>query len=364
MNSRLRISFFGSSLVSAHWNSAAAYYRGLIRALAERGHRVTFYEPDAYDRQQHRDIPNPTWARTVIYPATDESALEALEKAETSDLIIKCSGAGIFDELLEAAVLEMKRPETLVAFLDMDPFATLDRIHSDAEDPFRPLIPEYDLILACGGGAPVMEAYLEAGAPECVPIYNAFDPQTHFPVPCEKNFEADLSLLQCRLPGRDASVEEFFFQPAGKMPNRKFLLGGNGWQERALPPNIRYIDCVRPADHNAFNSSPMAVLNVNPTDPVRSRFSPCARVFEVAGTSACLITEAFEGIETFLEPGREVLVAKTGAEVTAHLERLTPEMARQIGHAARSRVLAKHTWAHRAEQLEKILQGDTGRVTV
>src|SRR6516225_5063294 len=140
---RLSISFFGSSLVSAYWNGAATYYRGLIRALAERGHRVTFYEPDAYDRQQHRDIPNPDWARVVVYPATDENALDALEQAEESDLIIKCSGVGVFDDLLEAAVLELKKPETLVAFLDVDAPATLDRIHDDPEDSFRALIPEY-----------------------------------------------------------------------------------------------------------------------------------------------------------------------------------------------------------------------------
>src|SRR3982750_4837045 len=104
MSQRLNISFFGSSLVSAYWNGAATYYRGLIRSLSERGHRVTFYEPDAYERQQHRDIPDPDWAKVVVYASDDESALNALERAENSDLIIKCSGVGVFDGLLDAAV--------------------------------------------------------------------------------------------------------------------------------------------------------------------------------------------------------------------------------------------------------------------
>lgn len=364
MTSRLRISFFGPSLVSGHWNGAVAYYRGLVRALSERGHRVTFYEPDAYDRQQHRDIPNPAWARVVVYPASDESALEALERAETSDLIIKCSGVGVFDELLEAAVLEMKRPETLVAFLDMDPFLTLDRIRNDPDDAFRPLIPEYNLIFTCGGGAPVVAAYLEAGAAECVPICHALDPHIHFPVPSEKSFAADLGLLQNRIASREAAVEEFFFKPAAGMANRKFLLAGNGWQDKALPENAHYIQSIRSNEINAFNCSPLAVLNINPAEPPRARFSPPAPVFDAAGAGACLITEPWEGIEKFLEPDREVLVAKDAADVCAHLEGLTPERAREIGQAARSRMLAEHSYAHRAEQLEKILLGNAGRVTV
>src|SRR3954469_20328772 len=116
MNHRLNISFFGSSLVSAYWNGAATYYRGLIRALSERGHSVTFYEPDAYQRQEHRDMKDPDWARVVVYPATKENALAMVDQAAGSDLIIKCSGVGVFDELLESAVLTVKRSEMLVAF--------------------------------------------------------------------------------------------------------------------------------------------------------------------------------------------------------------------------------------------------------
>ena len=63
----LKIAFFGSSLVSAYWNGAATYYRGIIKELHGKGHRVTFYEPDAYERQKHRDLPDPDWAEVVVY---------------------------------------------------------------------------------------------------------------------------------------------------------------------------------------------------------------------------------------------------------------------------------------------------------
>src|SRR2546423_329198 len=121
MNDKLQIAFFGSSLVSAYWNGAATYYRGIIRALAARGHNVTFYEPDIYERQKHRDIEFPSWARVVVYPAQNESAIcQLLEEASGADLLIKASGVGAFDELLESAAVQMKSPRTRVVFSDVD----------------------------------------------------------------------------------------------------------------------------------------------------------------------------------------------------------------------------------------------------
>src|SRR3712207_130169 len=118
---RLNVTWFASSLVSSYWNGAATYYRGIVRALHERGHRVTFYEPDAYQRQQHRDIADPDWARVVVYPGEgEEGVLRALESARGADLVVKASGVGVFDELLERAVLDLRRPGALVAFWDVD----------------------------------------------------------------------------------------------------------------------------------------------------------------------------------------------------------------------------------------------------
>ena len=179
----LDIAFFGSSLVSAYWNGAATYYRGIIRSLAARGHRVTFYEPDAYGRQAHRDLDDPDWARVVVYPGDDEAgALAALERARGADLVVKASGVGVFDELLEREVLALQAPETMVVFWDVDAPATLDRVQHDLADPFRALIPRYDMVFTYGGGDPVVAAYTALGARACVPVYNALDPSTHHPV--------------------------------------------------------------------------------------------------------------------------------------------------------------------------------------
>jgi spore maturation protein CgeB len=353
------IAFFASSLVSAYWNGAATYYRGIVRGLAERGHRITFYEPDAFGRQEHRDIPDPDWARVVVYPAPpdgDESGVRrALASARGADLVVKASGVGVFDALLEAAVLDLQGPETLVAFWDVDAPATLDRVESNPADPFRALIPRYDLIFTYGGGGPVVDAYTRLGARECVPVYNALDPETHFPAAPDPRFACDLAFLGNRLPDREARVDEFFFRAAERLPERRFLLGGSGWGDRPLPGNVGYLGHVYTQDHNALNSTPLAVLNISRESMARYGFSPATRVFEAAGAGACLLTDDWLGIELFLKPGEEVLVARGGEEVAAILGQLTPERAREIGRAARRRILAEHTYAHRAAQAEAVL---------
>lgn len=358
MPSRLRIAFFGSSLVSAYWNGAATYYRGIIRALARRGHRITFFEPDAFDRQAHRDIPDPGWAKVVVYSAEDETGVRrALAAARDADLIVKASGVGVFDALLEEAVLELKRPGRMVAFWDVDAPATLGRIAADPEDPFRRLVPDYDVILVYGGGAPVVAAYERHGAKRCVPIYNALDPETHFPVPPDRRFAATLGLLANRLPDREARIEEFFLRPAAQRSEASFLLGGNGWDDKPMPANVCRIGHVYTHEHNAFNATPLAVLNVNRSSMADIGWSPPTRIFEAAGAGACIISDAWPGLAEFLEPGREILVAGSGDAVAEQLRALTPERARAIGAAARRRVHAEHTYALRVALLERVLDG-------
>jgi spore maturation protein CgeB len=356
MPDRLRIAFFASSLVSSYWNGAATYYRGLARALDRRGHALTFYEPDAYDRQAHRDLPAPPWARSIVWdPARTDDLERCLEEAHAADLVVKASGVGVHDALLERRVLELRRPGNRVAFWDVDAPATLARVAADPSDPFRALVPRYDIVFTYGGGDPVVRAYRALGARACVPIYNAVDPDTHHPSAPEPRFESDLAFLGNRLPDREERVEEFFLRPARVLPARRFLLGGAGWDSKPLPPNVRALGHVGTGDHNAFNCTPLAVLNVSRESMARNGFSPATRVFEAAGAGACIITDDWDGLERFLEPSLEVLAARDGAAVAALLAGLTPGLARRVGLAARRRVLAEHTYARRAEEVERAL---------
>jgi spore maturation protein CgeB len=350
----MRIAWFGSSLVSAYWNGAATYYRGLVRALDARGHRVTFLEPDAYERQAHRDMDDPDWCDVVVFqPSRWE---EALERARGADVVVKAGGVGVLDEELEKAVLELGAPVTV--FWDVDAPATLARLEARPDDPLRALVPRYDAVLTYGGGDPVVARYRALGARDCVPVYNALDPATHHPSPPDPRFAADLAFLGNRLPDREARVESFFLRAAELAPQRSFLLGGAGWDDRQLPPNVRSLGHVSTREHNALNATPLAVLNVSRESMAANGWSPATRVFEAAGAGACVVTDAWDGIDAFLEPGEEVLVAADGEEVAAHVEALDPARARRIGDAARRRVLAEHTYAHRAVEVERLLLGE------
>jgi spore maturation protein CgeB len=271
--------------------------------------------------------------------------------------VVKASGVGVFDQWLEEKVLELQRRGTLVAFWDVDAPATLDRAGHNREDPFRALVPRYDLIFTYGGGETVVNAYRGLGARLCVPIYNALDAATHYRVEPDPRYEAEAAFLGNRLPDREARVEEFFLKPAAELSGHQFLLGGNGWQDKPLPPSVRYVGHVYTRDHNAFNCTPRTVLNISRESMARYGFSPATRVFEAAGAGACIISDAWEGIETFLEPGKEILVARDGAHVAEIVGSLSPRMAARIGNGAMRRVLAEHTYAHRAVQVEAVLEG-------
>ncbi|MGR3755750.1 MAG: CgeB family protein [Tranquillimonas sp.] len=350
-----RIAFYGSSLLSAYWNGAATYYRGMLRALAARGYDITFYEPDVYDRQNNRDIDPPDWARVVVYDGTVPALKAVAARAADADIVVKASGVGYEDELLLSEVMAAARGDALRVFWDVDAPATLAELRAAPEHPLRVALPRLDLVLTYGGGDPVVAAYRSLGAWDCVPVYNALDPGTHFPVPPEDRFRADLAFLGNRLPDRDERVGEFFLRPAELRPDMTFLIGGSGWDGVAMPDNVRRLGHVRTADHNALNTSPRMVLNVARDSMAQNGFSPATRVFEAAGAGACLITDDWEGIELFLEPGREVLVARDGRDVAEHLGRDAAE-ASEIGRRARDRVLRDHTYAARAAQADALFR--------
>jgi spore maturation protein CgeB len=357
----MKIAFYGSSLLSSYWNGAATYYRGMLADLARRGYQITFYEPDAFDRQKHRDIEPPDWADVKVYPATIEAARAVIAEAAKADVVVKASGVGVFDDELLEGVVAASRPDAIRIFWDVDAPATLAELGANPDHAMHRAMPALDLVLTYGGGPPVVGAYEGFGARRCIPVYNALDPATHHPVPPDERFTADLSFLGNRLPDREARVEQFFLEPAARLPNRSFLIGGNGWETKGMPANVRHIGHVYTRDHNAFNTSPLAVLNIARDSMASTGFSPATRVFEAAGAGACLITDAWVGLELFLKDGEEVLVARDGKDVADHVEALNPERAKAIGEAARARIMAEHTYARRGAQVDAILRDEIAK---
>ena len=352
----LRIAFFGASLASAGWNEAAMYSRGILRALHERGHRITVYSPDVAGPPRPREtLPTP-WARVVGYPVEDTAGLErCLEQARGVDVVVKASGVGVHDAWLEQRVLELRSGRTQVVYWDLDAPITLEHLLRERTHPLRALVPRYDRILTQGGGDRVALAYRDLGARECVPVYSAVDPDVHFPVSPEPRFDFALALLEDRLPDLERRVDTFFLRAADLLPDKPFLLGGDGWGDRPRPANVRYVGQVPPGQHNVVRGTARTVLDVCREGRARFGFSPAAHLFAAAGAGACLITDAWEGIELFLEPGRECLVARDGLEVAEAVLCLTDAGVRDLGQAARRRVLAEHTYAHRALQVERVL---------
>src|SRR5699024_7564782 len=132
--------------------------RGLIKSLAALGHEVTFYEPDAYDRQSHRDIDPPDWCRVVVYAADLASMREAAAEAAHADVVVKASGVGVFDDELLLLVMAAARSGTLRVWWDVDAPATLAEIEQNPQAPLRQLLPQLDAVLTYGGGTSVVSS--------------------------------------------------------------------------------------------------------------------------------------------------------------------------------------------------------------
>ena len=356
----MRLTFFGSSLVSSYWNGAATYYRGLLRALDRLGHDITFCEPDAYGRQQKRDLlEEPSYSRVIVYRTEQERDELVASALRESDWVFKCSGVGAWDAELEELVAR-GGGSAAAAFLDVDAPATLGRIAADESDPFRALIPLYDQIFSYGGGPPIVAAYGEWGAQACTPIYNALDPQEHRPLSNSVTTEFDVLFMGNRLPDRESRVERFFLRAAELCPEGSFALGGEGWGDKPMPSNVAYLGHVPTGRHNEVNASSRLVLNIHRDSMVQNGWSPATRMFEAAGAASCQITDAWRGIEEFFAPGEEILVAEDAEAIVRFVRQVTPERARAIGKAARSRALRDHTYDQRALLLDSILRQPQG----
>ena len=351
----MKIFVFGSSITSSYWNGAATYYRGIYKELHALGHQITFAEPDAYGRQQKRDQGDFSYVTSIVYKHASDVP-DLLGNACGCDLIVKHSGVGVFDELLEAQVLQCRSETAKVAFWDVDAPATLARVEENSRDPFRALIPQYDFIFTYGGGVPVVEHYTRLGAANCHPVYNALDPDTHHPELASPELACDLVFVGNRLPDRERRVEEFFLHAAELAPEHRFALGGEGWAGKPLPSNVQWIGHVGTHDHNRVNCSARMVLNINRDSMAAVGFSPPTRVFEAAGAGACLITDRWAGIETFFEPGKEILVASGPQDLVRYLRNVSPVEARKMGQNMRARALREHTYALRAKQFEAIVE--------
>jgi len=348
----LRIVIIGLSITSSWGNGHATTYRGLMRELVRRGHEVLFLEQDAPWYARHRDMPHPPFGRTVLYP--DIESLRRWHAADVgeADLVIVgsfvCDGVEVGDWVQETA-------GGITAFYDIDTPVTLSRLRNPPPDVETYLDPRqiagYDLYLSFTGGPTLQRLESEFGAPAARVLYCAADPELYYPE--RRTPTWDLGYMGTYSEDRQPRVDAMLLAPARQWGVGRFNIAGAKYATRGeWPPNVSYFAHLPPSEHRTYYNAQRFTLNVTRDDMIAAGWSPSVRLFEAAACGTPIISDRWAGIETLLEPGREIFLAETPAEVLHLLRELPEEVRRATGDRARARILAGHTSAIRAAQLE------------
>jgi spore maturation protein CgeB len=348
----LDIVVFGLSITSAWGNGHATTYRALLRALAERGHTVRFFERDMPWYAKHRDLPDPPYARTQLYSSLAELH-ERFGGEIRADLVMIGS---YVPEAVRLAEWALPRATGLTAFYDIDTPVTVAHLErGDCEYLTADLVPRFDLYLSFAGG-PILELLrTRFGARRPRPLYCSVDPRDYYPVRTAKRFR--LGYLGTYSQDRQPALERLLIEPARRLPRARFCVAGAQYpQEIAWPDNIVRIEHLPPAAHRDFYNSQHFTLNVTRARMVANGYAPSVRLFEAAACEVPIITDEWPGLEAFFTPGKEVLVARTTADALGLLDTLDAEEAALIAWRARERVMLGHTATVRAMELERHIE--------
>lgn len=350
----MKLVIFGLTVSSSWGNGHATLWRGLCRALGGHGHEVVFFERDVPYYAAHRDLKELPGGQLRLYSDWSEAQGSAARESADADVAMVTSYC---PDGIAATELVLNSQARLRVFYDLDTPVTLNRLRKGKEVSYiGPAgLRDFDLVLSYTGGAALDQLKSSLGAVRVAPLYGSVDPEVHRPVARVERFGADLSYLGTYAQDRQAALESLFIQPARQMPRQKFLIGG-----ALYPPgfpwadNIFFARHVAPAEHPAFFCSSRLTLNVTRGAMAQMGYCPSGRLFEAAACGVPLLSDWWEGLEEFFEPGTELLVAHRTGDVVNALE-LSPGELDRIAVAAREHTLAAHTAEHRAAELEKIL---------
>jgi spore maturation protein CgeB len=343
----MKLLVLGLSLSSSWGNGHATTFRALLKAFAARGHDILFLERDVPWYASHRDLPDPDFCQLCFYKDVDDLARFTPEIADADAVIV---GSYVPDGVAVAHFVQETAGAS--AFYDIDTPVTLAKLGRDDFEYLSPaVIPGYDVYLSFTGGPTLELIEQRYGSPAARALYCSVDPAAYRPLPVEKKW--DLSYLGTYSPDRQPTLERLLIEPARALPDRRFVVAGPQYPaDIAWPANVDRIEHLPPAEHAAFYSASRFTLNVTRADMIAAGWSPSVRLFEAGACATPMISDRWHGIETLFEPGREILLADTADVVIAALAR---EDASAIGTAGQARVLAAHTAAHRAAELERHL---------
>ena len=345
----LNIVIFGLSITSSWGNGHATTYRALVKALAGRGHRPTFFERDVPWYRENRDLRQSPHCDIRLYRDLRDVPALAYQTVAAADLVIVGSyvpdGAMLADWVSSHA-------RGVTAFYDIDTPATLARLATGAVDYIKPsIIPRLDLYLSFTGG-PVLDLIERIyGSPKARPLYCAVDPDLHHPIDVPVAWQC--GYLGTYSADRQPRLEALLMAPARNRPRDRFAVGGAQYPaDIRWPDNVEHIEHLAPRDHAAFYCGQRFTLNVTRDDMVSTGYSPSVRLFEAAACGTPIITDRWAGIETFFKPGEEIIIADDTDDVVRILAELPDDKRRAMAAAARRRVLDSHTAIQRARQLE------------
>ena len=353
----MRLVVFGLTVSSSWGNGHATLWRGLIRALVALGHEVVFFERDVPYYADARDLAElGERAELVLYPdwsAVLPRARAAIRRADVAMVTSYCPDGPAASDL----VLDLAPP--INVFYDLDTPVTLARLGIGEWPAYLPPqgLGDFDLVLSYTGGGALDALRDRLGARRVAPLYGHVDPAHHRPGKPADAFRGDLSYLGTYALDRQPALQALFIEPARRRPQQRFVIGGSGYPA-AFPwtDNIFFVKHLPPRDHPAFFASSRLTLNVTRGDMAAMGYCPSGRLFEAAACCTAVVSDWWEGLDAFFEPGSEILIGRTSDDTVAALDLPDADIAR-IARAARERVLAEHTSAHRAKELVELVRG-------
>lgn len=351
----MKLVVLGLSLSSSWGNGHATTFRALLKAFAERGHDVLFLERDVPWYRNNRDIAEPDYCRLEFYRSLDELDRWQDEIREADAVIV----GSYVPEGVEVARYVQRTARAVTAFYDIDTPVTLGKLERGDFEYLSPeVIPGYGLYLSFTGGPTLRRIEDQYGAPMARALYCSVDPEAYPALDLPKKW--DLTYLGTYSDDRQPTLEKLLIEPARRLPYRNFCVAGPQYPGTiAWPDNVERIDHVPPAEHPQFYAASRYTLNVTRADMIAAGWSPSVRLFEAAACGTPVISDIWDGIDSLFEPGREIILARSTDDVVARLS--SEDDARQIGAAARERILSAHTAAHRAAELEADIREAAGQ---
>jgi spore maturation protein CgeB len=343
----MKIVVLGLSLSSSWGNGHATTFRALLSAFAARGHDILFLERNVPWYAAHRDLDAPDYCRLAFYD--DLAGLEAWrEEIAAADAVMV--GSYVPDGIAVGRYA-IDHAQGVTAFYDIDTPVTLAALRQERCDYLTAdLIAGYDLYCSFTGGPTLDVLERDYGSPMARALYCSVDVDAYRPMPVEKTW--DLTYLGTYSADRQPTLEALLLEPARQMPERRFAVAGPQYPDDIdWPANVERIDHLPPAEHAAFYSASRYTLNVTRADMIAAGWSPSVRLFEAAACGTPILSDIWPGIDELLRPGSEILLAKGSDDVVAQLA----QDASAIGAAARERILAGHSAACRAAELERYL---------